>query len=666
MITIFGSTIGALWPWFLASIPLGGALLVYLFRAKGTAHPRITSSLFLLQKLPEYLPSRKRFIPPLQFWLELLACIILALAVSGVFSTDTGERIAVLIDNSKSMAALQPSGDSRLESARRIAESDISTSPNTTRFTVLAANSLLSLSPVSLQSSQDSTQRPTSPSAARKAVQEIAQSFEADRLQSTLDLLASSRQYDAVWVYTDKERADQTINPKVKIITIPSDARALSNAWIESLSLKSPSDTAAASQTKTLLQVKVAAVGPSAQAMSVSATCTDEASGSSYSLPSSSLSIRPSTSSNALLGPLDRAWSYCRVQLRPQDSSARDVLAIDDEAWIANSSTPSQLAVFSALSPQELGLREVPYSILEGRTLSDSERVTHAIYHRVLPQTSSKAEESPAPTIPSVLVMPPAGSRLWSNGAVSPSTAKALQVTRWDSSHPLLQYVQPGLLSIPSASLITCPDSAKAILHSSAGALVCAGEERGVRYVITGFELFPFDGLRSPTVSIFTLNVLRWLFSSDSLSPGSTQANKSLEQSGALNVGPLVLPPDTTSARMVAPQELSLTQGESRSALIPAPGIVAIRKQGVGSQGELLLAANSLSADESDISRRNTLRSPPALADSPQGDKAALQGVADNTEKTFFEQTLILLLLAVLLADLIRRIATRSRWGSVA
>jgi hypothetical protein len=187
-----------------------------------------------------------------------------------------------------------------------------------------------------------------------------------------------------------------------------------------------------------------------------------------------------------------------------------------------------------------------------------------------------------------------------------------------------------------------------------------------VRYIITGFELFPFDGLRSPTVSIFTLNILRWLFASEAQSTGSPQPGQSLPQSGTLSVGPLVLPSEAVSARMLAPQELSLTKGDSRSALIPAPGIVAIRKQDAGSQDELLLAANSLSAEESDVSHRTTLRSPPAKADSSRSNQSALHGAAENREKTFFQHTLTLLLLAVLLADLIRRIATRSRWGNVA
>jgi hypothetical protein len=662
MITIFGSSIGALWPWFLATIPLGGALLVYLFRAKGVSNPHITSSLFLLEKLPEYLPSRKRFIPPLQFWLELLACLLLALAVSGVFSAETGERVAIVIDNSKSMATLQPSGGSRLESARRIAESDISTGKSTTRFTVLAGNASSSSSP---QRSDQPEKRSGSASAALALLQKIQQSHEADRLQATLDTIAGSKRYDAVWVYTDKERLDQSPDTQIKIITIPSDTNSLSNAWIESLSLKAVDQLAPSSAPNSAqLLVKVAAVGPNAQTVSVSAACTDLASGESFSPPPTTLSIRSGTTASATLGPLSRAWSHCRVALTREDSGSRDAISLDDEAWIANSSTPRQIGLFSALSSKELGLQQLPYQILAGEELAQSQRVTQAIYHRTLPEGSSKSVSKP--TIPSLLVMPPAGSLLWSNGSVSHTLANSLEVTRWELSHPLLQYVQPTLLSIPSAATITCPDSAKPILFTSAGAFACAGEEGGTRYVITGFEIFPFDGLRSPTISIFTLNAFRWLFANEVRTAGSEQSRGASLPEGTLRMGHVVLPADAVSARMIAPQELSLVSNESRSIVISTPGIVAVRAEGSTTRNESLFAANSFSAEESDISRRHTLRAPLLKARTQSGDQRGPHGVTEGEEKTLFDGTFTLLLLAVLLLDLIRRIATRSRWGNPA
>jgi hypothetical protein len=201
-------------------------------------------------------------------------------------------------------------------------------------------------------------------------------------------------------------------------------------------------------------------------------------------------------------------------------------------------------------------------------------------------------------------------------------------------------------------------------MFASAGALACAGEEGGVRYVITGFEIFPFDGLRSATVSIFTLNALRWLFANETLNPGSEQARLASPQEGSVRVGQLLLPPDTSSARMIAPQQLSLSSGESRSTSVPVPGIVAVSKEGVGAQDELLLAANSFSTEESDLSRRYTLRAPVTHAAPSSESQNSAQRALQGGEKTFFEQTFVLLLLAVLIADLIRRIASRSRWGN--
>lgn len=653
MISLFGSSIGALSPWFLTAIPCGAALLVYIFRRKGVANPQITSSLFLLRQLPEYLPSRKRFIPPLQFWLELIACILLALAVSGIFSAQTGEQIAIVIDNSKSMAALQVSGDTRLESARRIAQSDIATSPSTSRFTLLTTNTRGSLTPnTSKDHSQDAPAESASHTLA--TLKTVAQSYEPDRLQPLLDTLAASKNYDAVWVYTDKERAGQDVNPRIKVITIPADTTSLSNAWIDSVTHKVLNQSG--SKEVGQLTVTISSAGQGAQSIKASAICTDRASGSTFSLAPVPVLFRASTTSTVSLGPLEAPWSYCRVQLQSDTSQSKDAITLDDEAWITRSSSQGAITLFSALSPKELGLTSLPYEVAAADTLSNSRNATQAICHRTLPERKT-------PTIPNLIVMPPSGSKLWSNGSVAPSELRALEVTRWDTSHPLMQYVQPALLSIPSATILTCPDSAKPILFASAGALACAGEEGGVRYVITGFELFPFDGLRSPTVSIFTLNALRWLFSSDTASSGSHQGTRPL-QGGALQVGPLALPADIKSVRFIAPEESTLSRGELRNVTISTPGIIALGKDDSSQQDdERLLAANAFSVEESDTSLRHTVTLPAPKTPPTERSETSSTSLTERPEKTHLESVLTLLLLGVLLADLLRRIVTRSRWG---
>ena len=148
MSALTGIAISFAWPLALGAIPVALGALVYLFRARGTTQSKVTSSLFLLARLPEYLPSRRRFVPPIQFWLELALAVALACAASGITFYRTGARVAVVIDTSKSMSARMSAGlnaeETRLQAALRIAKADIAQAPPDTLFKVLRAAGTIS------------------------------------------------------------------------------------------------------------------------------------------------------------------------------------------------------------------------------------------------------------------------------------------------------------------------------------------------------------------------------------------------------------------------------------------------------------------------------------------------------------------------------------------
>jgi hypothetical protein len=229
-----------------------------------------------------------------------------------------------------------------------------------------------------------------------------------------------------------------------------------------------------------------------------------------------------------------------------------------------------------------------------------------------------------------------------------------------------MQYLQPNLITIPTAVVLTCPDTAKPVLFTAEGPLVCAGEESGARYIITGFELFPFDGLRSPTVSIFTLNALRWLFQSGAAQSGEgalgAEANSIALDSSAL-VGTIALPNEVQSAAYVAPDTTTLANRPTRSLLVTKPGIVQLNHAGTDASAQTLLAVNALFHEESDISLTPTIALPEG--ETPPQASANTSAIATR-EKTHLEAILTLLLLIALTLDLIRRIVTRSRWGGLA
>ena len=192
------------------------------------------------------------------------------------------------------------------------------------------------------------------------------------------------------------------------------------------------------------------------------------------------------------------------------------------------------------------------------------------------------------------------------------------------------------------------------MLFSASGPIACAGEEDGQRYVILGFEIFPFDGLRTPTLSIFTLNTFQWLLNATRV--GATDI---------VSTGVVRLPASdqdvTHEVRMVAPRDQQLAAGRLKSVEVHEPGVIVVREMRQGAQREQLLAINSISDQESDLA----LEMPIQIAPGGVGTKRSAQestlvkGARDATRYEFFFAWLAVVMLAL---DLCRRIIARSGW----
>jgi hypothetical protein len=284
----------------------------------------------------------------------------------------------------------------------------------------------------------------------------------------------------------------------------------------------------------------------------------------------------------------------------------------------------------SSLSAEQLGLTKVKTITISKEKPKDSSVKLPTIYHRTVPQS--------VPTTPSLVVFPAVGALPW-GGSVMPNRAQAREVTRWDSSHPLLQYVNPSLVSFPEVHPLECPPSSTPILFSTGGPIACAGEDKGARYLITGFELFPFEGSKNPTMSIFALNAFKWLFQSSGATTGGELPMR------------LSLPDSVTKAEYILPEKVALTlEGSSISPL--APGIIRLKD---ANGTERYLALNSFTERESDLSRRSMLSVP------PQAPRPSTP--AGGTSSHSLVSILALVALIVVGIDLARRILRHARWG---
>lgn len=608
MISLGTTAISALSPWLLAALPISAGLLIYVYRKRGSSTQRVVSSLFLMRNLPRSTPGRRRFIPPLQFWIELLLFALLTCAAATLVINNEGKHIAVVLDTSFSMGAVDRAGASRLERIKSVAQADIAQTLPPARFTVFTAHSSL----------DTASARGTSTAAAIAAISAVKQELTSDKISLQLESLLSQGTFDSVWIYTDHPLKDGVVPLRTRVVTIPSEPAERVNAWISSLTVRG-------TQEEPFISATVNSSSLDQLRLTLGATCFD--SSSKFELAPLSISVEPKRSATTQLSLKGRKWSYCKVYLALPPGTF-DSLVGDNEGWVTNNSERGSINVVSPLSPEELGLSKI-------KTLSFSKEQTDSstatIFHRRTPELSTLSA-------PALIVFPPPGE-LPLGGTVQPeSTSTGLEITRWNVSHPILTYVNPSLIKLPVARRITCPETSTPLLFSQAGALACAGEKNGVRYAVVGFELFPFDGKKTPTLSILTLNLLNWTSKQQGISVLGTSP------------GVVVIPDNTTAARYSAPSEELLPIAEGRATVYaPHPGILELRSP----LGTHLISVNPPSETESALS----LVSP---IDLPAADGAPR---AKHTEEpTDLTPWAALLALAVLLADLLRRLIKKQRW----
>ena len=563
--TIFGYAFSALAPWLLLGAPLGAAILVWAYRYRGTANEVVISTFLLVRRLPELMTARKRFSPPPQFWLELAIVALLSLAAAGISAMQAGEKIAIVLDSSLSMLAKEPSGGTRFESAARIASADAVQRFARSRFTVFTAAASL----------QRASESGISGPAAALAIRGLKPTLSPDRLDSAIYSLLNDGSYDSVWVYTDKAAPEGLMSlAKLKVTSIPTDTGATRNAWIRSVS----------SLPAGALSVDIGVVGPAPATARLTADCFDSSGVPVREHSGKTIQLSPASPTTVQLGPIREPWSYCSVSVQGL-SAGEESLLVDNEAWVTSDSAGSTIRVVSPLTPDELGLPRIQgYSFerISPEALPSLSAGAAVIFHRTAPP--------PELTASSLVVMPPTGP-LGLSGSVGIEASGTASVTRWSSSHPLLQYLNPTLLSISRVRPLRCPELSQQILSSSAGDLVCAGEDRSGRLVVTGFEIFPFDGLLSPTVSIFTLNALKWIAQVPSTASGA--------------VGPATLPEGATNVRYLAPSAPPPEQQGDSTFDISTPGIIAFSPQ--GGPDSQIRAFNIFSDEESNLSDTESL-----------------------------------------------------------
>jgi len=115
---------------------------------------------------------------------------------------------------------------------------------------------------------------------------------------------------------------------------------------------------------------------------------------------------------------------------------------------------------------------------------------------------------SQLPQSHALLVLPPRENPLVAQGrAVSPPVISA-----WREPHPLTRYVNFALFRPVYARSLKPLSFADSIIEGPEGPLVIAVEHGGFRYLVLGFDPFPYLGRENLPMSIFTMNFLEWFY----------------------------------------------------------------------------------------------------------------------------------------------------------
>ena len=213
----------------------------------------------------------------------------------------------------------------------------------------------------------------------------------------------------------------------------------------------------------------------------------------------------------------------------------RDALALDNRRFAVSPVTKRLEILGVSPRPKALySLRSLPgvsLNVISPKAYEESRDEGHSleIFHYASPALLPKKH--------ALFILPPEKNPLV---AIHSALSRPI-ISDWREPHPLTRYVNFTLFQPPYARTIEPLSFGEAIVQSPEGALAVALEHHGRRYLILGFDPFPYLGRKNLPVSIFTLNILEWFYRG--LGGSSKGTGEPLDLS-ALQGGVLVTPKD--------------------------------------------------------------------------------------------------------------------------
>ncbi len=482
----------------LAFIPL----LIFAYLQRKKLKPKIVSSLLILRSLKKHPISRRKFKPPFRFFLELLALLLLVLAVADPRIRQGGNTVAILLDNSLSMEALSSSNQTRFDLAKISLEKWLRQQRIDNSYTLFSASP-------SLQ--QHGTENITADEL-RSLIKKSELTVTADSLSNAVAELSETGTYDQVFVVSDKEPLYLPLSPdlssrKETAVLTERVGAPVGNVFLsyfrQDQSSLSSQSSSSASSIKLLVGVSLSGAGPEEVEVQLSQVLKNNQQKPLLRrtltlLPEKNMEVEFELPTSFLPG------MTLETKVSPLQKNAPNGIRADDRARLTLGEQKGSLALLITEEKSSLGLQELfllqTVSPTEFRSLPEErlKKYSLLIFHRTAPLS--------VPHVPLLLIAPPQNSIFPIHGE-----EKNPAVTSWAEEHPVTAYLRMPLLAVPASVVFSPPSWGESIINTQYGSLVVTGESQGVRFAGVGFELLPFEGAKTPFLSILTLNLTRWL-----------------------------------------------------------------------------------------------------------------------------------------------------------
>ncbi|MBI2987135.1 MAG: VWA domain-containing protein [Deltaproteobacteria bacterium] len=530
-------------------IPL--LLIPYLIKRK----PRrvVFSSLLLLRDFSSRSLGRpwgRLYLPPI-FFLQLLLLLLLILALAEPVFSVRPLKIAIILDNSASMQALEGER-SRFELAQEQARNLVSDFSANAQFDLYLAVPRL----------EQVGKKGLAASAASSLVATLRPYDLGERAidyGEELSRLLKEKGYERIYFLTDHSARGQG-----RAIRVVSVGRPRDNLAITSLQISRPSFASSRLEAK----VEIASFSSREEKLRLLLK------GGGKILATRTLTVGPRRNIATSFEGFPAYPAY------EAEIEVKDALALDNHRF-SNSPASRELEILGiSPRPQALySLRSIPGLNLKVVSPEAYEKMRgggHAveIFHFSAPVL--------LPQKHALFVLPPKENPLVAvGGALSRPV-----VSGWREPHLLTRYINFALFRPPYARSLKPLSFGDAVIETPQGAIAIGLEHQGFRYLALGFDPFPYLGRENLPVSIFTLNLLEWFY-------------ESLGGPSAATGEPLRLPVESRAGVLVAPngEKFALAEGQSLFSQTFFQGLYEV----VRGQEKKIMALNLQDVKESDL-----------------------------------------------------------------